>query len=213
MSSSKKRPTRRPCAAPCAWPATPASRWIRQGFLWSDIEIAGKGDYVDRRAPDPARSAWDKYDFIVDQAQAFSLEILARLDAQPGWARSAPNPTSLRRHQVVIARPPANVDDYADFVGGGRRYKGKVRYFQIWNEPNLIGDGRPQPDPAAYTALLKAAYQAAHAANPDAVILMAPLRPGARPAPVNTTTSCTFRPCTTRARDPTSTSPTSSSTA
>ncbi|HEX6606375.1 MAG TPA: O-antigen ligase family protein, partial [Chloroflexia bacterium] len=55
------------------------------------------------------------------------------------------------------------------------RYKGKVRYFQIWNEPNLIGEWPPQPNAAAYTALLKAAYEAAHAANPDAVILMAPL--------------------------------------
>ncbi|HET7078989.1 MAG TPA: hypothetical protein VFM49_16255, partial [Chloroflexia bacterium] len=65
--------------------------WIRQGFVWSDIEIDGKGDYVDRRPPGPAHSAWDKYDFIVDQARAFNLEIGARLDATPAWARRAPD--------------------------------------------------------------------------------------------------------------------------
>jgi O-antigen ligase len=152
--------------------------WIRQGFVWSDIEIAGKGDYVDRRGPGPAHSAWDKYDFIVDQARAFNLEIVARLDATPAWARSAPNPNNpCGGDQVDYSHaPPANVDDYADFVKAVvSRYKGKVRYFQIWNEPNLIGEWPPQPNPAAYTALLKAAYEAAHAANPDAVILMAPL--------------------------------------
>ena len=42
-------------------------RWLRQEFVWEDIEIHGKGDYVDRRH-EPFRSAWEKYDHIVDLA-------------------------------------------------------------------------------------------------------------------------------------------------
>jgi polysaccharide biosynthesis protein PslG len=148
---------------------------IRQGFPWSDLEISGKGDFTDRRT-DPPRSAWAKYDFIVEQAHAYGLQILARLDAPPDWARKTP----------VSHSPPRNNADYADYVAAVvSRYKGQIRYFQIWNEPNLEGEWAGQPDPAEYTALLKAAYQAAHAANPDVVVLMAPLAPTAERGPAN----------------------------
>jgi hypothetical protein len=33
--------------------------WARQQFPWEDIEIHGRGDFMDRRN-EPARSAWDK---------------------------------------------------------------------------------------------------------------------------------------------------------
>ncbi|HMA33615.1 MAG TPA: O-antigen ligase family protein [Chloroflexia bacterium] len=158
---------------------------IRQGFFWNDIEIAGKGDFVDRRSG-PPHSAWDKYDYIVDQARAFNLDILARLDAPPDWAALCPGPGG---HSA-----PARISDYADFVAAVvSRYRGKIRYFQIWNEPNLEGEwaskvgGRcvRQPNAVEYTALLKAAYQAAHAANPDAVVLMAPLAQTIETGPAN----------------------------
>ncbi|MGI8589254.1 MAG: O-antigen ligase family protein [Chloroflexia bacterium] len=157
---------------------------IRQGFLWNDIEIAGKGDFTDRRHS-PARSSWDKYDYIVEQARANNLDILARLDAPPTWALLCPD---------MSHGAPAKNSDYADFVSAVvSRYRGKVRYFQIWNEPNLEGEwsGRQggacvrHPNPAEYTALLKAAYLAAHAANPDAVVLSAPLAQTIETGPAN----------------------------
>ncbi|HUS16026.1 MAG TPA: hypothetical protein VM536_13585, partial [Chloroflexia bacterium] len=159
---------------------------LRQGFPWNDIEITAKGDFMDRRH-DPPRSAWDKYDYIVDQAVANHIEIVARLDAPPDWARKFP----------VSHSPPARNQDFADFVTAiVSRYRGKVRYFQIWNEPNLEGEwakyidpqqqiGKRYPDAAEYTALLKMAYAAAHAANPDARVLMAPLAQTVAPAPEN----------------------------
>ncbi len=61
--------------------------WIRQPFPWYDIEIHGKGDFEDRRH-EPARSAWDKYDNIVDLAEQHDLQIIARLGAPPDWSRS-----------------------------------------------------------------------------------------------------------------------------
>ncbi|MDQ2807434.1 MAG: cellulase family glycosylhydrolase, partial [Chloroflexota bacterium] len=160
-------------------------RWIRQGFPWNDLEIAGKGDFTDRRDKNaPPKSAWDKYDFIVDQAAAYGLTLVVRLDAPPDWARLCP----------VSHSAPAHNSDYADFVSAVvSRYRGKVRYFQIWNEPNLEGewagklDGQcvRHPNAAEYSALLKAAYQAAHAANPDVVILMAPLAQTVETGPAN----------------------------
>ncbi len=53
-------------------------KFIRQEFVWEDIEIHGKGDFEDRRN-DPVRSAWEKYDNIVALAEARDIEIIARL--------------------------------------------------------------------------------------------------------------------------------------
>jgi hypothetical protein len=61
--------------------------WIRQEFTWEDIEIHGKGDFEDRRN-EPARSAWEKYDQIVDLAEKYDLNIMARLSTPPAWSRA-----------------------------------------------------------------------------------------------------------------------------
>ena len=51
--------------------------FLRQEFAWEDIEIHGKGDFEDRRH-EPARSAWDKYDQIVDLAEQYDMELIVR---------------------------------------------------------------------------------------------------------------------------------------
>src|SRR5438477_1176313 len=62
-------------------------KWVRQTFAWNDIEISGKGDFVDRRGPGPVVGAWAKYDRIVAACQKHGLQIIARLDSPPVWAR------------------------------------------------------------------------------------------------------------------------------
>lgn len=49
--------------------------------------------------------------------------------------------------------------------------KGKVHYFEVWNEPNVDGFWRPQKDPAAYTRLLKEGYRRIKEGNPDAKVI------------------------------------------
>ena len=56
--------------------------WLRQEFPWADLEISAKGSFEDCRNG-PCLSAWDKYDQIVDLADAHGLEILARLSSPP----------------------------------------------------------------------------------------------------------------------------------
>lgn len=149
-------------------------KWIRQVFPWNDIEISGKGNFTDTRHPENVRSAWEKYDFIVDEAVKRDINIIARLDSPPWWARF-PGDDLEKYHKG----PPAKDEDYADFARAvAERYKGKVRYFQIWNEPNLHGEwGGYAIDPQWYTRLLKAAYEAVKSANPDAVVISAALAP------------------------------------
>ena len=59
-----------------------------------------------------------------------------------------------------------------------KRYYGNgANYFEIWNEPNLSEFWSPSPDPAAYTADLKAAYTAIKAVTPAALVITAGLAP------------------------------------
>jgi hypothetical protein len=138
-------------------------RWIRQEFPWEDIEIHGKGDFEDRRW-EPHRSAWEKYDNIVDLAEQYGIEIIARLDNPPHWTRATNNAHNSKH-------PPDNYADFGDFVYAVvSRYKGRIRYYQIWNEPNLK-DEWGEVNARAYVKLLEIAYTRAQEADPECVIL------------------------------------------
>ncbi|MCZ7542878.1 MAG: cellulase family glycosylhydrolase [Anaerolineae bacterium] len=152
--------------------------WLRQEFPWEDIEIHGRGDFVDRRndldgdgQPDPV-NAWAKYDDIVDLAAQYGLEILARLSNPPSWSRAAGD----------AGGPFAPPDDFADFAryaaAVAARYQGRLRYFQVWNEPNIYPEwGEQAVDPEAYTELLCAAYAALKAVDPEIVVVSGALAP------------------------------------
>ncbi len=51
-----------------------------------------------------------------------------------------------------------------------RTYRDTVRYWEVWNEPN-IGFWKPKPNPVDYAALLKATYPEVKRGNPDAVVV------------------------------------------
>src|SRR5262249_16554338 len=57
-------------------------------------------------------------------------------------------------------------------------YRGRVRHYQVWNEPNLPFEwGDRPPDAAAYTRMLKIAWVRIHAVDRDAVVISAALAP------------------------------------
>ncbi|HHW86328.1 MAG TPA: cellulase family glycosylhydrolase [Chloroflexi bacterium] len=142
--------------------------WLRQEFPWEDIEIHGKGDFEDRRH-EPYRSAWEKYDQIVAAAEANGMELIVRLSNPPGWTRAQGE----GENNVDTFAPPDNVQDYADFVSAVvSRYKGRIKYYQLWNEPNIYPEWGSYPiDPEGYVKLLKAGAEAARAADPNVVII------------------------------------------
>lgn len=140
-------------------------RWLRQEFPWEDIEIHGKGDFEDRRH-EPYRSAWEKYDHIVALAEQYDMQLIVRLSNPPTWAHAA-------GEGAGTFGPPDKLSDYGDFVQAVvSRYRGRVRYYQIWNEPNIYPEwGEAAVNPEAYTALLKEGATRARAADPNVVII------------------------------------------
>jgi len=139
------------------------SPWVVEYFPWAYYE------------PSPRRYKWGHADVVVDHAVAQGLTLIARIDYVPDWAR--PEETTTRYLDED------RYDDYANFVGAFvEHFKGRVRHVIIWNEPNLSFEwGYRAPDPEAYTELLRRAYLAAKAANPDVVVLAAGLAPTLAP--------------------------------
>jgi O-antigen ligase len=143
--------------------------WVRQPFLWEDIE------------PEPGRYTWDAYDTIVAAVQAHdSLRLVAVLDGTPPWARNPLAPD----HPFS---PPASVGDYANFARAvAERYGDSIDYYQIWDEPNIREHwGNLDPRPAHYVAMLREAYTAIHAVDPVASVIMAALAPTVEDGPEN----------------------------
>ncbi|MCS7050198.1 MAG: cellulase family glycosylhydrolase [Thermomicrobium sp.] len=152
--------------------------YIRQPFFWYEIEPE-PGVFWDTKWN---VSTWEKYDRIVRLARERGLEIIARLDKPPRWAREG---------QPMLDEcpdgPPTRTEDYARFVQAVvRRYQGQIRYVQIWNEPNLRNEWGCQPiDPVAFTRLLEVAYRAAKDADPNVLVLMPGLAPTDQTGPEN----------------------------
>jgi polysaccharide biosynthesis protein PslG len=141
---------------------------IRQQIAWEQIEPVAKGQFEDPRF---GGSTWKKFDDVVDAARAMGIEVILRLDTSPRWA--------LPPDAVDGLGPPVRYEDYWDFAEAvATRYRGRVRAYQVWNEPNLhIEWGRRPPDAAAYARLLEGAAERIRRADPDVLVLMAALSP------------------------------------
>jgi hypothetical protein len=157
--------------------------WIRQEFPWADIEISGQGNFDDCRN-EPCRSAWDKYDNIVELAEKHGLTIIVRLSSPPDWSRADGSARG-------AFAPPDNFSDFADYAQTvAERYKDRLRYYQVWNEPNIYPEWGDQPaDPVAYTRLLCETYRRLKAVDPGIVVVSGVLAPTQELGGVNPATA------------------------
>ena len=113
---------------------------------------------------DPADPAynWSRLDQRVAAIHDAGLEPLLVLYAAPLWAR--------RRERNGTRSEAPHTRPFADFAAAAaRRYDGtrptlpRVRYWQIWNEPNHAVYFSVRRGPQRYRAILNAAYRAIHA--------------------------------------------------
>jgi hypothetical protein len=135
--------------------------WVKQRVAWRDVEGAAKGHFN-----------WYFTDRIVDDAEQLGLDVLFRIDHEPLWAMADEGDSTDNG-------PPENPQDLGDFCHTlAERYQGRVRAYQVWNEPNLAREwGGHPPNPAEYVELLKACYVGIKTADPDALVISAGLSP------------------------------------
>lgn len=132
------------------------TKWVREEFTASRLHADTSGRYW-----------WTDYDRTVNQERKAGLQILGLLDYSNTW--------TFHDHGTMphgdIRRLASDFARYAyDVV---RHFRGRVRYWEIWNEPNVDSFWHPSPDAADYAVLLNAAGSAVKHADRRSKIVLA----------------------------------------
>ena len=149
---------------------------VRYDVYWNEIAPTRPAR---PRDPAAAEYRWEVLDRLVVDAAAHGAEIVLTLWRTPRWARA----DSGRGGKPNLYSWAPRISDWRAFVyASAVRYSGsfdadglgyggalpRVRFWEVWNEPNYIGALRPQRparaasrgpvSPTTYTALLNGAY-------------------------------------------------------
>ncbi|MFA5090779.1 MAG: family 1 glycosylhydrolase [Candidatus Omnitrophota bacterium] len=124
--------------------------WVRMDFLWQDIE------------PEKGKFVFDRYDKIVDLLSRYNIKILGLLNYSTDWAASDGKWNSPPEDNSLFV-------NYASLVIS--RYKDKVKYWEVWNEPDSAVYWVRQDGLKSYCVLLKEVYIAAKRIDPDCAVL------------------------------------------
>jgi polysaccharide biosynthesis protein PslG len=136
------------------------------GMSWAKVRVSWR-----EMQSEPTSIDYTRLDSIIDGLQLSGLGILLTVADAPEWARSSTTENG----------PPDNFGDYATFVGTlAARYAGRVKAYEIWNEPNLRREWNNPLHPISadsYAELLLGAYLSVKAADPAATVVSAGLAP------------------------------------
>ncbi len=118
-------------------------KWAREEFSWSQLQLD--------------EHTWDfsRFDKHVDAYYEHGIEVMGLLDY---W------------NQVTVPFTRKGYNDYAEYCNRVvSRYKDRIKYWEVWNEPNIrpFWTGKPEQ----YSDLLITAAKAIKAADPDAHIV------------------------------------------
>ncbi len=118
----------------------------------------------------PSAYDWENSDRLISAVSAHHLILIPLLDGHPADQFAPPDKTA-----------------FAAWVGEfASRYGNNLRYYIIWDEPNLMSHwGNQPPNPIEYGALLTSAANAIRGSDSDAVIVAAPLAPTVETGPQN----------------------------
>ena len=120
--------------------------------------------------PKPGKWVFSQLDRWIAAAQP-GQEIMLTLGQSPTWASS--DPDWLTYNGAGAAAPPKNLADWINYVSViARRYKGRIKYYEIWNEPNdkTFYAGTV----AQLVELTRTASETIRSIDPDAKLISAP---------------------------------------
>ncbi len=131
-------------------------RMYMAGISWARIDLTW--DVIE---PKRGLFRWDIIDRVVMDAKTYHVHLLGILGYCPPWASSGPGKNY----------PPGNISNWTGFVSQiVGRYKGRINYWSLWNEPNAETFFRGTVNQFIQEVFIPAA-KAAKAANPDCRIV------------------------------------------
>lgn len=132
---------------------------IRIPIQWPDVEKS-RGVFD-----------WSSIDKLVIGAYNSGLNILGLLTYTPSWAASPEG-------RNFIHPGPSDPADFANFARlATERYRGAIRNWEIWNEPNIVHSFAPVPSVQKYASMLKLSYSAIKSVDPYSVVITGGLAP------------------------------------
>lgn len=115
-------------ASTTPWPVVPFGTWrLWDAYAaWPNLE------------PEKGRWSFGALDKYIELAEQRGVQVLLPLGLSPSWASARPEEKS--SYRPGNAAEPRSLDDWRHYVRSvATRYKGRVRHYEIWNEPNLRG--------------------------------------------------------------------------
>jgi hypothetical protein len=160
------------------WPFNDGARLAQEVGLSQQLGVQSDRIIIEWGVLEPKRNvfAWSSLDGYYRAMDALGIRPLVDLVGSPAWAREAG--CSLSR----CPQAPAHDADYQAFVRALVARYPHLAGLEVMNEPNLT-EWWPDPDPARYAEILKAAYAGAKAANPDVPVVTAGLSPNGAISP------------------------------
>lgn len=153
-----------PGIRPFAWASAAAqdgARLNRFSFDWQVVE------------PKPGSFDFSVPDAFVASDAAQGFLTIATLEHTPYWATAVATSNPAPQVPTGLSLPwndPGNV--WGAFVyAAATRYRGRIAYYEVWNEPDLLGGAGWAGSRADYFQLLKVGYQAIKAADPAAQVI------------------------------------------
>lgn len=117
-------------------------KWSREEFQWHRIE------------PRPGQFEWTFYDAMVETALRHGISVYGLLAYWAPWTQSYTE---------------AGIDDYCRWARAVvRRYKDRIKHWEIYNEPNIFFWSGPKE---LYPVMLARAYAAIKEEDPEAQVL------------------------------------------
>jgi hypothetical protein len=122
--------------------------FVRQAISWDEVEAEqGKFDF-------------SKYDAILDNLEGHNLRVLGILCYTAEWTGQHWN-------------TPPDTRLFSNYVRKTvERYKGRIKYWELWNEPDQKTYWADQDSMKTYTALLKTVYSLIKEIDPTAVVVL-----------------------------------------
>jgi hypothetical protein len=166
--------------------ARAGATFVRVLVTWPAVAPDGATKPKGFNARDPGNRLyrWAALDAEIRAAVAKGFSPLVYFQGAPAWAQNGER----QREYDGPARPsPAAVADFAHALA--TRYSGtyrklpRVRYWQVWNEPNLNTQLVPQAtdgkllSPVIYRAMVNAAARAVHGVHRDNLVIAGGLAP------------------------------------
>lgn len=133
-------------------------KWMRTGVGWEWAE------------PEPGQFRWDGIDAMVKQYEDLGMNLLVTVSGPPRWASSYQEGMAQGAYWSTYgAYPPKDPAAFERFCYElAKRYRGRLRAFEIWNEPNIqfFMGTREQ-----FAEVLKAGYRGLKRGNPDCEVM------------------------------------------